>query len=88
MLKQKLELVVETRRLRALLKAKDAEIEDLKLSGAKVSRKALITNKFEHKEDEAESKMEQWLTEFIKANLEEEKEKSVSLKERENVLCK
>ena len=43
----------------ALLSAKDAEIEDMKLGGAKVSRKALITDKFVPVKEEEEGEEEE-----------------------------
>jgi len=50
-LRRRLTLKAENRRLKALLRAKDAEIEDMKLSGAKVSRKMLETQKFVDDDD-------------------------------------
>ena len=54
-------LAAENRRLRALLVAKDAEIEDMKLGGAKVSRKMLETKRFEEVVDTDDEPSEEWL---------------------------
>ena len=60
-LRRRAALAAENRRLRALLVAKDAEIEDMKLGGAKVSRKMLETKRFEEVADSDDEPSEEWL---------------------------